>query len=130
LPGRKKIKRPTLVISSFKKGQILKNEKRPNKGQIFNKKCHKILEICSDLSKTGLKMYCFCQHSKKARSGKEFQKRPNGNPGVIIKNMLLGIIGFCSAMVMVSSFLRAQKSAIKLGFNDDINTYIFISGTC
>jgi len=26
----KKIKRPNLAISSFKKGQILKNEKRPN----------------------------------------------------------------------------------------------------
>jgi len=34
LPGPKKIKRPNLAISSFKKGQIMKNEKRPNKGQI------------------------------------------------------------------------------------------------
>ena len=30
-----KFKRPKLAMSSFKKGQILKNEKRPNKGQIF-----------------------------------------------------------------------------------------------
>jgi hypothetical protein len=30
-----KIKRPNLAISSFKKGQIMKLEKRPNKGQIF-----------------------------------------------------------------------------------------------
>jgi len=30
LPGPKKFKRPNLAISSFKKGQILKNEKRPN----------------------------------------------------------------------------------------------------
>jgi hypothetical protein len=38
LPGPKKFKRPNLAISSFKKGQILKNEKRPNKGQISLKK--------------------------------------------------------------------------------------------
>jgi len=30
LPGQKKIKSPNFSISSFKKGQILKNEKRPN----------------------------------------------------------------------------------------------------
>jgi len=34
----KKLKRPNLAISSFKKGKILKNEKRPNKGQISFKK--------------------------------------------------------------------------------------------
>jgi len=28
LPGPKKLKRPNLAISSFKKGQILKNEKK------------------------------------------------------------------------------------------------------
>ncbi len=49
-----------------------------------------MFEICSDLSKIGLKIYYFCQHSKKAKkmakwpnhfiSGKQFQKRPNGNP--------------------------------------------------
>jgi len=38
LPGPKKLKKPNLAISSFKKGQILKIEKRPNKGQIFLKK--------------------------------------------------------------------------------------------
>jgi len=37
LPGPKKLKRPNLAISSFKKCQILTNEKRPNKGQIFFK---------------------------------------------------------------------------------------------
>jgi hypothetical protein len=43
LPGPKKLKRPNMAISSLKKGQILKNEKRPNKGQIKakfpSKKC-------------------------------------------------------------------------------------------
>jgi len=41
LPGPKKLKRPNLAISSFKKGQILKNEKkakyRPNFSQLFVK---------------------------------------------------------------------------------------------
>jgi len=35
LPGPKKLKRPNLAISSFKKGQILKNEKRQNLPQKF-----------------------------------------------------------------------------------------------
>jgi len=30
LPGLKKLERQNLAISSFKNGQILKNEKRPN----------------------------------------------------------------------------------------------------
>jgi len=38
----KKLKRPYLAKSSFKKGQILKNEKRPYKGQISLKKFVKI----------------------------------------------------------------------------------------
>jgi len=45
LPGLKKLKRPNLAISSFKKGQILKNEKRPNKGQISFKNFVKITKL-------------------------------------------------------------------------------------
>jgi len=45
LPGPKKLKRPNLAIRSFKKGQILKNEKRPNKGQISFKIFVKITRI-------------------------------------------------------------------------------------
>jgi len=45
LPGPKKLKRPNLAISSFKKGQILKNEKRPNKGQISFKIFVKITRL-------------------------------------------------------------------------------------
>jgi len=41
----KKIKRPNLAISSFKKGQILKNEKRPNKGLISPKKIVKTTKL-------------------------------------------------------------------------------------
>jgi len=35
LPGPKIFKGANLAISNFKKGQILKNEKRPNKGEIY-----------------------------------------------------------------------------------------------
>jgi len=45
LPGPKKLKRPNLAINSFKKGQILKNGKRPNKGQISFKKFVKITKF-------------------------------------------------------------------------------------
>jgi hypothetical protein len=40
----------------------------------------------------------------------------------------LALVGFCSALLMVASFLRANRTAINEGFQDDINTYIFISG--
>jgi len=48
-----------------------------------------MLEICSDLSKTGLKMYFLSTSTKGQKmakwpnhfiSGKQFQKWPNGNP--------------------------------------------------
>jgi len=42
LPGSKKLKMLNLAISSFKKGQILKNKERPNKGRISFKKFVKI----------------------------------------------------------------------------------------
>jgi hypothetical protein len=45
LPGPKKFKRPNLAISSFKKGQILKNENRPNKDQISPKKFVNITKL-------------------------------------------------------------------------------------
>ncbi len=51
------------------------------------------IEIWSDLSKTVLKLYYFCQHSKRPKNGqmaktsyfcqtlgKHFQKKSNGNP--------------------------------------------------
>jgi len=39
-----------------------------------------MFEICSDLSKTGLKIYSFCQHSKKAK------KWPNGRTILFLAN--------------------------------------------
>jgi len=43
LPGPKKLKRPNLAISSFKKDQILKNEKI-QKGQMATMKCNDVNE--------------------------------------------------------------------------------------
>ena len=40
---------------------------------------------------------------------------------------MVGLFGFGDALVMVSSFGRAQSAALKLGYVDDINTYIMIS---
>jgi len=45
LPGKKKLKRPNLAISSFKKGQILKNEKRPKKRPNFLQILKKIMNL-------------------------------------------------------------------------------------
>jgi len=100
LSGPEKFKRPNLAIRSFKKGQI--KAKIPSKKivKITNLEFHKMLEICSDLFKTCLKIYYFCQHSKKAKKWPNGQtilflansfkkgqicqiwplKRPNGNP--------------------------------------------------
>ena len=49
-------------------------------------------------------------------------------PSVSLIQGVAGLIGFGSANVMVSSFLRAQRAAINQGFCDDITTYIFIAG--
>ena len=49
-------------------------------------------------------------------------------PSVPLIQGVSGLIGFGSANVMVSSFLRAQRAALNQGFSDDISTYIFISG--
>lgn len=50
-------------------------------------------------------------------------------PSVALIQGAMGLNGFCASLIMVSSFLRAQRAAIRLGFSDDIDTYIFISGT-
>ena len=41
---------------------------------------------------------------------------------------MLGLGGFGYAFVMVSTFSRAQKDALKKGFADDIQTHLMISG--
>ena len=40
----------------------------------------------------------------------------------------VAIIGFGYALVMVSTFGRAQSAALRKGFNDDLDTYLLISG--
>ena len=50
-------------------------------------------------------------------------------PSVALIQGAMGLNGFSASPIMVSSFLRAQRAAIRLGFKDDIDTYIFISGT-
>ena len=45
----------------------------------------------------------------------------------IIRGILV-LVGIGITFVMVSSFGRAQAAALKLGYADDINTYIMISG--
>jgi len=76
LPGPKKLKRPNLAISSFKKGQILKNEKRPYKGQISLKKMVKITKLkfrISDLFKTKYTIFVNIQkRPKKGQMAKSF----------------------------------------------------------
>jgi len=82
LPGPKKLKMPNLAISIFKKGQI--KAKFPSKNLLkslnYNLQFHKMFKICSDLSETGLKIYYFCQHLKKAK------KWPNGQTFLILAN--------------------------------------------
>ena len=43
-------------------------------------------------------------------------------------NVMVALVGFGYGLVMVSSFGRSQRAALSLGFADDINTYIMISG--
>ena len=43
-------------------------------------------------------------------------------------NAMVALVGFGYGLVMVSSFGRSQRAALNLGFADDINTYIMISG--
>ena len=38
------------------------------------------------------------------------------------------LIGFAYAQTMVSTFSRAHNASMKQGYNDDINTYLLISG--
>ena len=39
------------------------------------------------------------------------------------------VLGFAYASIVVSSFGRSQRAALNLGYADDINTYMAISGT-
>ena len=41
---------------------------------------------------------------------------------------MVGLVGFGDAMIVPSSFGRAQAAALNLGYENDLNTYIMISG--
>ena len=49
------------------------------------------------------------------------------NMGLIEGMAGLGGVGY--ALVMVSTFSRAQSEVLRKGFSDDIETYLMISGT-
>ena len=38
------------------------------------------------------------------------------------------IIGFAYSQIMVSTFARAHGASMRLGYEDDINTYFLLSG--
>ncbi len=42
---------------------------------------------------------------------------------------MMALAGIAYASLVVSSFSRAQKKVLEMGFADDINTYVMISGT-
>ncbi len=48
-------------------------------------------------------------------------------PTTVIIKCLTGILGAGYAMVMVSTFGRSQAAAVRHGYNDDLDTYMFIS---
>ena len=41
---------------------------------------------------------------------------------------MMSLAGFAYSCMVVSSFSRAQKRVLDMGFADDINTYVMISG--
>ena len=45
----------------------------------------------------------------------------------IIQGMI-GLVGLSHALVGVAAFGRAQSAALSLGYSDDLNTYIMITG--
>ena len=49
-------------------------------------------------------------------------------PGVGLIQGVCGAVGVGYAMIATSSFIRANSAAMKLGYEDNIKTYIMISG--
>jgi hypothetical protein len=41
---------------------------------------------------------------------------------------MMALAGFAYAAIVVSSFSRAQKKVLEMGFSDNIDTYVMISG--
>jgi hypothetical protein len=51
-------------------------------------------------------------------------------PTVPLIQASMAICGLGYGMVLVSTFGRSQRAAIRKGFNDDMDTYLIISGNC
>ena len=49
-------------------------------------------------------------------------------PNVPMTFAFVSLVGIGYACVMVSTFTRAHRAAMKKGYNDDIDTYLIISG--
>ena len=49
-------------------------------------------------------------------------------PQLNIIQGMVSLVGIGYAMIGTSSFCRAQAAALKLGYQDDISTYLMISG--
>ena len=49
-------------------------------------------------------------------------------PATFLIQIMIGIGGFGYALVMISTFTRAQKGALELGYAEDIETYLMVSG--
>ena len=47
---------------------------------------------------------------------------------IITIQAMMALAGFAYSALVCSSFSRAQKRVIEMGFSDDINTYVMISG--
>ncbi len=77
LSGPKKFKMPNLAISSIRKGEMLKNEKRTNKCQIFKENLLRqekhiqefcrILQVLLRFLQNRVEMYHFVELSEKAK---------------------------------------------------------------
>ena len=47
---------------------------------------------------------------------------------MVVSKVSVALAGIGIGMVMVSTFGRSQSAAIIIGYNDDIDTYLSISG--
>ena len=49
---------------------------------------------------------------------------------VVLVQGSAALLGSGCATVVVSSFGRSQRAALQSGFHDDLDTYVFVAGTC
>ena len=49
-------------------------------------------------------------------------------PTTLLIQIMIGVGGLGYALVMISTFTRAQNGALQRGYSDNIETYLMISG--